>query len=276
MVGCSTSTIDKSFAKGDVVGKTQCGGLVGHFTGVSITDSYAMGNIEGGDFVGGLIGRLFLPLNNSTLNNNIAFGKAKGSDADSTGSFIGGIIITYNEVTYGNLNIINSQFSKQQANPIGNCYTQNNLGLFVLSTYDMSLLLNGLKNSSYRTSLTTLQIGINNNDFSQIQFETSFQFELPMLLEQINSDESLFLIDEFTNLLSEKQTELGSVSNRLESVLDEIATQYDNLVSSRSTLRDADMAELSSTYIQQQILQEASATLMATANQMPAIALQLL
>ena len=77
-------------------------------------------------------------------------------------------------------------------------------------------------------------------------------------------------------MISEKQTQLGSTQNRLESALDEISTQYDNLVSSRSTLRDGDMAELSSTYIQQQILQEASATLMATANQIPAIALQLL
>ena len=63
---------------------------------------------------------------------------------------------------------------------------------------------------------------------------------------------------------------------RLESALDEISTQYENLVSSRSTLRDADIAEVSSHYIQQQILQQASATLMATANQAPAIALQLI
>ena len=92
----------------------------------------------------------------------------------------------------------------------------------------------------------------------------------------ISNIESIKTVDDLLSQLSEKQTQLGAVSNRLESVLDEIATQYDNLVSSRSTLRDADMAELSSTYIQQQILQEASATLMATANQMPAIALQLL
>ena len=87
---------------------------------------------------------------------------------------------------------------------------------------------------------------------------------------------SFEIIDNLLLEISEKQTQLGSTQNRLESALDEISTQYDNLVSSRSTLRDADMAKLSSTYIQQQILQEASATLMATANQMPAIALQLL
>ena len=64
-------------------------------------------------------------------------------------------------------------------------------------------------------------------------------------------------------MLNEKQTELGSVQNRLESVLEEIGVKYDNLISSRSTIRDADVAELSSTYIKQQILQNAGATLMS-------------
>ena len=52
--------------------------------------------------------------------------------------------------------------------------------------------------------------------------------------------------------------------------------QYNNLASSRSTIRDADIAEVSSHYIQQQILQQASSTLLATANQTPSIALQLI
>ena len=43
-----------------------------------------------------------------------------------------------------------------------------------------------------------------------------------------------------------------------------------------STLKDADIAEESSNYIQAQILQQASATLLATANQLPSIALNLI
>ena len=43
-----------------------------------------------------------------------------------------------------------------------------------------------------------------------------------------------------------------------------------------STIRDADIAEESSAYIRNQILQQAAMTLMATANQTPSIALQLL
>ena len=78
------------------------------------------------------------------------------------------------------------------------------------------------------------------------------------------------------NILSEKQTQLGAIENRLNSAIESIGTAYDNLVSSRSTLRDADIAKVSSQYIKNQILQQASATLLATANQTPALALQLL
>ena len=86
----------------------------------------------------------------------------------------------------------------------------------------------------------------------------------------------LTTLDQIRESVSNKQTEFGSVQNRLESVLDEISIQYDNLVSSRSTIRDADIAEESSAYIRSQILQQAAATLLASANQTPSIALQLL
>lgn len=76
--------------------------------------------------------------------------------------------------------------------------------------------------------------------------------------------------------ISSKELELGALQNRLESVLEQVGVAYDNLVSTQSTIRDADIAEESSVYIRNQILQQAATTLMATANQIPAIALQLL
>ena len=66
------------------------------------------------------------------------------------------------------------------------------------------------------------------------------------------------------------------LENRLMSALEQIKVSYDNLVSTQSTIRDADIAEESSAYIRSQILQQASATLLAAANQSPSIALQLL
>ena len=78
------------------------------------------------------------------------------------------------------------------------------------------------------------------------------------------------------NNLSTKATQLGAAQNRLESALESTGVNIENLTKSRSTLRDADIGEVSSQFIRQQILQQAAATLMSTANQAPAIALQLI
>ena len=123
-----------------------------------------------------------------------------------------------------------------------------------------------------------IQVGINSDKASTISVNTAFTLDSVSFLRYIGRANASYLpkIDEIINSVSAKQTDFGAAENRLESALEEISTQYDNLISSRSTLRDADIAEVSSEYIRQQILQQASATLMATANQSPALALQLL
>ena len=133
--------------------------------------------------------------------------------------------------------------------------------------------------TTYSPDSIMLQVGVGSGWSSQIEFSTKFSLTGIEEFRNIGIDTTsnyLNIIDSKLLEVSEKQTELGAVSNRLESVLEEIATQYGNLISSRSTLRDADIAEVSSEYIRQQILQQASTSLMATANQSPAIALQLI
>ena len=88
--------------------------------------------------------------------------------------------------------------------------------------------------------------------------------------------EMLDKIDKVINEISARTTTLGSAQNRIESAIESIEVQSENITSSLSTLRDADVAEESSNYIKAQILQQASATLLATANQTPSIALNLL
>ena len=125
----------------------------------------------------------------------------------------------------------------------------------------------------------TLQVGINSSEYSQIGVDLGFSLEGLDDLRMIGLDTTTDYLTQIDNMLATvnaKEVEYGSAQNRLESALDEIATQYENLVSSRSTIRDADIAEVSSEYIRQQILQQASATLLATANQSPSIALQLI
>ncbi len=83
-------------------------------------------------------------------------------------------------------------------------------------------------------------------------------------------------IDNVMKTISERVTKLGAAQNRIDSAIESIAVQSENVTSSLSTLRDADIASESSKYIQSQILQQAAATLLSTANQSPSIALNLI
>ena len=83
-------------------------------------------------------------------------------------------------------------------------------------------------------------------------------------------------IDNAIDELTRRTTKIGAFQNRIDSAIDAIDIQAQNLTSSLSTLRDTDVASESSKYVQSQILQQASATLLATANQSPSIALNLI
>ena len=89
-------------------------------------------------------------------------------------------------------------------------------------------------------------------------------------------DTALDAIDLALNKVTNIQTKIGANQNRLESAADALDVQYSNVTSSLSTIKDADIAEESSNYIKAQILQQASASLLATANQTPSIALNLI
>ena len=88
--------------------------------------------------------------------------------------------------------------------------------------------------------------------------------------------EMLEFIDLAIDDLSQRATRIGAAQNRVDSAMTALDVQSQNITSSLSTLRDTDVAAESSQYIQQQILQQASATLLSTANQMPSIALNLI
>lgn len=88
--------------------------------------------------------------------------------------------------------------------------------------------------------------------------------------------DTLAAIDAAISDISNRVTSLGSAQNRVDSALSALDVQSQNLTSSLSTVRDTDIAKESSAYIQAQILQQASATLLSTANQLPSVALNLI
>jgi len=156
---------------------------------------------------------------------------------------------------------------------------------------------NGIKlMDGSRTTAVNLQVGIHSDADSKIAVEASVfasakvdgLFGTGATAESIakkcagtddaHTDPASMLdgIDAAMDSITNRVTKIGAYSNRVDSAIDLITVQTENLTSSKSTLKDADVAEESSNYITAQILQQAATTLLATANQQPSIALQLL
>jgi flagellin len=68
----------------------------------------------------------------------------------------------------------------------------------------------------------------------------------------------------------------GSIQNRLEHKIDNLNVTNENLTAAESQLRDTDMAAEMMAFSKNQILQQASQTMLSQANGLPQGALQLL
>lgn len=88
--------------------------------------------------------------------------------------------------------------------------------------------------------------------------------------------EFLQFVDAAIKNISDRTALIGAYMNRVESAVDAIGVQKQNIVSANSSIKDADVATESSNYIKYQILQQSTATLLSTANQTPSIALNLI
>ena len=238
----------------DVEGTSNVGGISGIAGGVqnAAANCYSSGNVTGTNIVGGITGASTC----DQMKNCAVYGVVDGTT--NTGVFLG-------KSRDSSFKIIDS------------IYNQNVNSTLPLFGGDKKYTITNVTGVNFGAKVG-LQVGVNSTENSEIKFEAWFALDgLSQLMKtRMESDSSLGLIDGIMKQIEKKQTEYGAVENRLMSALDEISTQYENLVSTRSTLKDADMGELSSEYIKMQILQNASATLMSTANQTPALALQLL
>lgn len=76
--------------------------------------------------------------------------------------------------------------------------------------------------------------------------------------------------------ISTRRGTIGAITNRLNSAIDSLDIQNENLLAAKSRIMDADIGEESSNYTKYQILQQASASLLVQANQQPSIALSLI
>ena len=83
-------------------------------------------------------------------------------------------------------------------------------------------------------------------------------------------------VDKMIKAVDSKRSELGAVQNRLDSTIRNQSNISENVSAARSRIRDADFATETANMTKQNILQQASSTVLAQANQRPQAALSLL
>jgi flagellin len=87
---------------------------------------------------------------------------------------------------------------------------------------------------------------------------------------------SIATLDTAITRVNEYRAYLGAIQNRLGSTVRNLSTQTENLSEARSRIRDTDYAEETAKMTQAHILQQGGVAVLSQANQMPAMAMQLL
>jgi len=129
----------------------------------------------------------------------------------------------------------------------------------------------------------TFQIGAEANQFSEFSLgsiktndlgrgeENSSNFDSLAQISVLNSEQaqdSIRVIDKAIQEVNASRGEMGAFQkNNLESNLNYLRIAHENSVSSESVIRDADMADEMATFTRNQIMMEASTSMLAQANQ---------
>ena len=91
-----------------------------------------------------------------------------------------------------------------------------------------------------------------------------------------NAQATLNNIDKFIQYVDSNRAALGAIQNRMESTIRNQSSISENESDARSRIRDTDFASETAALTQNNIIQQASQTVLAQANQRPTIALNLL
>ena len=171
---------------------------------------------------------------------------------------------------------------------IGAIKTEINARLTEINRVASSAEFNGKKllDGSLSTNGITLQVGIDGTSNSQIALDSSvFQnctraglglsSDIPANWTDSQARTYLGTVDTAIASVTNAMTAIGGKQAAITSAMESANVMATNLTSASSLIKDADIAEESSNYIKQQILQQTSASLLATANQAPSIALNL-
>ncbi|MBB1504894.1 MAG: flagellin [Pseudoalteromonas rhizosphaerae] len=109
-----------------------------------------------------------------------------------------------------------------------------------------------------------------------ITFADIFTADGITVSSQANAQAVFAGMDALIAVVDKKRAELGAVQNRFQSTIRNQANISENLASAKSRIKDADFAAETANLTKNQILQQASQTILGQANQRPQAALSLL
>jgi flagellin len=107
-------------------------------------------------------------------------------------------------------------------------------------------------------------------------FQNAFVAGTISLSSQENANSILAGMDSMIAVVDKKRAELGAVQNRFESTIRNQTNIAENLSAAKSRIKDTDFAAETAKLTRNQILQQASTSILAQANQRPQAALSLL
>ncbi|MBB1293545.1 flagellin [Pseudoalteromonas sp. SR44-5] len=129
-------------------------------------------------------------------------------------------------------------------------------------------------------ALSTLAANVSSVDgataSTTLDFSSVFTAAGISVSSQVNAQAVFAGMDSLIAVVDKKRAELGAVQNRFQSTIRNQANISENLASAKSRIKDADFAMETANLTKNQILQQASQTILGQANQRPQAALSLL
>jgi len=98
----------------------------------------------------------------------------------------------------------------------------------------------------------------------------------PVLNSNANLQQFMGVVDAALGQVTQQMSLVGSLQNRLDSTVNSLRGMVESFSASNSRIRDADIAQETSSLVQSQLLQQASVNVLAQANRVPEMTLRLL
>ena len=137
-----------------------------------------------------------------------------------------------------------------------------------LGLYSVNLKIMGKSNQAIKVGLTDMRaeaLGLQAKDGTTLNISTK---------DYANA--AINVLDNAVQKALDQQTTIGAVQSRLEYTSSNLTTASENVQSSESTIRDADMAKEMTNYTKNNVLMQAAQAMLSQANQSSSSVLSLL